>query len=142
MSNEWPPRTPLLTVDAVIFVRGGIVLIKRKNPPYGWALPGGFVEVGESVETAVRREALEETGLELDDLELVGVYSDPARDPRFHTASVVFRARSQGHPVGQDDAAEARIFSPDALPDPIAFDHLRIITDTLLQPDKNQLLER
>jgi ADP-ribose pyrophosphatase YjhB (NUDIX family) len=113
--SPWPPITPYLTVDAVIRTRNGIVLVKRRNPPLGWALPGGFVEVGETVEAAAVREALEETGLIIRDLWLVGVYSLPSRDPRFHTVSVVFGAISDGLPVGGDDAAEALAFSEDAL---------------------------
>ncbi len=129
--KAWPPVTPLLTVDAFIRTPDGIVLIKRKNPPYGWALPGGFVEVGETVEDAVVREAEEETGLQIRDLWLVGVYSDPARDPRFHTVSVVYGATAVGRPKGQDDAAEAAVFKDDDLPDNIVFDHSKIISDFL-----------
>lgn len=125
------PKTPLLTVDAVIRVDDSIVLIKRRNPPLGWALPGGFVDVGESVEDAVRREALEETNLVINDLWLVGVYSDPARDPRFHTVSAVFGASANSTPTGGDDALEARLFKIDQLPDPVVFDHIHIIEDFL-----------
>lgn len=131
LPEHWPPRTPLLTVDAVIRTAAGIVLVRRKHPPEGWALPGGFVEVGETVETAVRREALEETGLEINQLWLVGVYSDPSRDMRFHTVSVVFGAVATGEPRGGDDAAEAAAFPERELPNPIVFDHRRIITDFL-----------
>ena len=131
MKDQWPPKTPLLTVDAIIRTEGGIVLIKRKNPPLGWALPGGFVDVGETVENAVRREALEETGLQIRNLWLLGVYSDPNRDPRFHTVSIVFGAVADGMPCGGDDAAEAVAFLDDQLPQPIVFDHSRIIADFL-----------
>jgi len=116
-------------VDAVIWNNHGVVLVKRRNPPYGWALPGGFVEVGERVEDAVRREALEETGLHIDRLWLLGVYSDPKRDDRFHTVSVVFGCSAEGTPEGADDAAEARAFPLDAFPEPIVFDHLEILKD-------------
>jgi 8-oxo-dGTP diphosphatase len=118
-------------VDAVIRIGDSIVLIDRKNPPFGWALPGGFVEVGERVEDAVAREAREETGLLIRDLWLVGVYSEPLRDPRFHTVSVVFGATAEGIPQGGDDAANAVLFKLDRLPQNIIFDHGKIITDYL-----------
>lgn len=124
-------RNPLPTVDVVITHPGkGIVLVRRRFPPLGWALPGGFVEYGESVEHAAKREALEETGLETTLDTLVGVYSDPARDERMHTISTVFAARcaDPGAIRGGDDAAEARFFSLDALPE-LAFDHGAIIQD-------------
>ncbi len=129
---QWtPPPTPYLTVDALIRTADGIVLVKRKYPPLGWAIPGGFVEVGETVETAAAREAQEETGLIIQDLWLVGVYSDPSRDPRFHTVTAVFGATAQGIPVGADDAKEARAFKENELPEPIVFDHAQIIQDFL-----------
>ncbi|MDP8229149.1 MAG: NUDIX hydrolase [Candidatus Electryoneaceae bacterium] len=131
MKHRWTPKTPFLTVDAIIRTEGGIVLVKRKNPPLGWALPGGFVDIGETVEDAVRREALEETNLHINDLWLLGVYSDPDRDPRFHTVSIVFGATADGVPIGGDDAAEAIVFPEDQLPHPIVFDHSQIITDFL-----------
>jgi ADP-ribose pyrophosphatase YjhB (NUDIX family) len=121
--------TPSPTVDIVIGSGTGIVLIKRKNPPYGWAIPGGFVDYGESVEHAAVREAKEETGLDVKLTGLLGVYSDPARDPRFHTISTVFMATAEGMPVGHDDAEEARVFQLDNLPEPLAFDHARILAD-------------
>jgi len=121
-------RTPAPTVDIIIAYGGGIVLIRRKNPPYGWALPGGFVDYGESVEHAAAREAKEETNLEVDGLTLLGVYSDPARDPRGHTISTVFTARGSGDLRGQDDAAAAAVFTLDNLPD-LVFDHARILAD-------------
>lgn len=127
----WPPVTPRLTVDAVIRIGEGIVLIKRKHPPLGWALPGGFVEVGETVEHAATREAFEETGLHIENLWLIGVYSDPSRDPRFHTVGVVFGATASGLPSGGDDAAEAHIIKDSQLPDLFAFDHGKIVQDFL-----------
>ncbi len=129
MSDSWPPVTPRLTVDAIIRTPSGIVLIKRSYDPPGWALPGGFVDVGETVEAAAVREAFEETGLAISNLWLVGVYSDPERDPRFHTVSVVFGSTSNSTPVGGDDAAEAQIFPDTSLPEQIAFDHRNILND-------------
>ncbi|NQU62702.1 MAG: NUDIX hydrolase [SAR324 cluster bacterium] len=129
MSDSWPPVTPRLTVDAIIRTPSGIVLIKRSYEPLGWAIPGGFVDIGETVESAAIREAEEETGLLISDLWLVGVYSDPERDPRFHTVSVVFGAKANSIPVGGDDAAEARIFEDSSLPEQIAFDHRAILYD-------------
>ncbi|MBW2263208.1 MAG: NUDIX hydrolase [Deltaproteobacteria bacterium] len=125
------PRNPFPTVDVIIELPGGIVLVRRKNPPPGWALPGGFVDYGESLEHAARREAREETGLEVELTRLLGVYSEPGRDPRFHTASTVYVASAGGTPRGGDDAAEARVVDPADLPEPIAFDHERIIADYL-----------
>ena len=125
-------RTPSPTVDAVIYDPSrGVVLVRRKNPPPGWALPGGFVDYGESVERAAIREAREETGLEVVLMQLLGVYSDPSRDERMHTISTVFTAwpRNPGEIAGGDDAAEARFFPLDALPEEIAFDHRKILHD-------------
>ena len=122
-------RNPLPTADVIIEVGDRIVLVRRKNPPEGWAIPGGFVEVGETVETAAVREALEETGLSVDLVLLLGVYSDPSRDPRFHTVGTVYVGRADGKPAGGDDAAEARLFGEEDLPSPIAFDHAKILTD-------------
>jgi ADP-ribose pyrophosphatase YjhB (NUDIX family) len=102
---------------------------KRKNKPYGWAIPGGFVEYGESVEECAIREAKEETSLDVELLEQFHVYSDPKRDPRFHTISTVFIARAKGKPVGGDDAKEAKVFDENSLPDQIAFDHRKILED-------------
>ena len=123
------PVTPLLTVDIIILVRGGIVLIERKHRPRGWALPGGFVDVGETVERAAAREAREETGLAVRNLRQFGCYSDPRRDPRGHTVSVVFTARASGTPRGADDAKRAEVFPPRRLPRRICFDHAKIIRD-------------
>jgi len=130
------PTTPALTTDIIIELTDRpdlpIVLIRRRNPPHGWALPGGFVDVGESVEQAAVREAKEETDLRVTLKTLLGCYSDPARDPRGHTASVVYVAESQGEPRAQDDAAGVALFSPEALPSPLAFDHARILRDYLV----------
>lgn len=123
-------RNPIPTVDIIIELQGrGIVLIERKNPPLGWALPGGFVDYGESLETAAVREAREEVSL---DVELVGqlhTYSDPSRDTRCHTISTVFVARAKGEPKAADDAREVGIFTEADLPEPIVFDHGRILKD-------------
>jgi len=124
-----PQRNPFPTADVIIEVGDDIVLVRRKNPPEGWAIPGGFVEAGESVETAAVREALEETGLAVTLVLLLGVYSDPSRDPRFHTASTVYVGRAEGNPTGGDDAAEARLFGEKKLPSPLAFDHAKILSD-------------
>ena len=122
-------RNPTPTVDIIIERGDQIVMIRRRNPPYGWALPGGFVDYGECVEHAAEREAKEETGLDVCLTALLGVYSDPSRDPRQHTQSTAFVAVADGEPCGDDDAAEARYFSLDSLPDEIAFDHRDIIED-------------
>ena len=123
------PVTPLLTVDIIIQYQNGVVLIERMNPPAGWAIPGGFVDVGESVETAAIREAKEETSLDVKLIELFHVYSDPGRDPRFHTASVVFIAEGTGVLKGADDARKAAVFTANDLPAVIAFDHGKILQD-------------
>lgn len=124
-----PPATPPLTVDIIIQTADGIVLIDRGNEPPGWALPGGFVDIGESLENAARREAGEETGLQVTLLRQFQAYSDPTRDPRGPTVSVVFLAMASGTPVGGDDARRAAVFSLGGLPTPLAFDHGRIIND-------------
>ena len=124
---EW--RNPRPTVDVIIQVDDCIVLIRRRNPPLGWALPGGFVDEGEKVENAAIREAKEETEMDVVLDELLYVYSDPARDRRFHTLSIVFTAHAQGVPVGADDAAEAKLFSLNDLPNDLAFDHGQILSD-------------
>jgi len=123
-------RNPFPTVDIIIEMeKGGIVLIKRKNPPFGWALPGGFVDYGESLETAAVREALEETSLRVELLYQLGAYSDPERDPRHHTISVVFVAKSSGKPKAADDAAEVGIYNRNSVPHNLAFDHSKILRD-------------
>lgn len=124
--------TPLLTVDIIIRINGSLILIKRKNPPYGWALPGGFVDPGETVEESAIREAKEETSLDLQDLKQFHVYSDPSRDPRGHTVSIVFTAKGIGEPKAADDAKDIGLFVPDSLPEKIAFDHRSIIEDYIL----------
>jgi 8-oxo-dGTP diphosphatase len=126
-------KCPLLTVDAVILKDGRFVLIRRKNEPFKglWALPGGFVEAGEKVEDAARREAREETGLDIELLALLGVYSDPKRDPRGHTVSIVYLAKPAGGELrAADDAEEAALFGTLNYPD-LAFDHAIILNDAI-----------
>jgi ADP-ribose pyrophosphatase YjhB (NUDIX family) len=126
-------KNPFPTVDIIIEIsnknRNGIVLITRKNPPFGWAIPGGFVDYGESLEQAAIREAKEETSLDVKLIRQFHTYSHPSRDPRHHTISTVFIARADGIPLARDDAADAAIFSLQALPDEMAFDHKEIILD-------------
>jgi 8-oxo-dGTP diphosphatase len=123
-------RNPTPTVDVVILLPGDrVVLVERRNPPPGWALPGGFVDEGETIEAAAVREAREETGLDVRLEQLLYVYSDPRRDPRKHTLSAVFVGRAAGEPSAGDDAAQARAFAWDALPSPLAFDHAAILAD-------------
>ncbi len=116
-------------MDIIIEYGDGIVLIERKNEPYGWALPGGFVDVGESLEQAATREALEETSLHVELRELLYAYGKPTRDRRGHTVSIVYIAEGRGHLKAADDAKGARVFSYETLPDRLAFDHREIITD-------------
>ncbi len=137
MGSEY--RNPVPTVDIIIELHddGGaqksegkrIVLIYRKNPPYGWALPGGFVDYGETLEKAAVREAREETSLEVELIRQFHAYSDPARDSRQHTITTVYIARAKGIPVGRDDAKKAEVFSLGNLPEDMAFDHDKIIKD-------------
>ncbi len=122
-------RNPLLTIDIIIEIDGWIVLIERKNPPYGWALPGGFVDYGESLEASAAREAKEETSLNIKLKEQFHTYSDPDRDPRHHTVTTVFIARATGIPKAADDAKKAKTFTENNLPTPIVFDHEKIISD-------------
>ena len=121
-------KNPAPTVDIIIETEGGIVLIERKNPPFGWALPGGFVDYGESFEDAARREALEETGLTVCLTLQLHTYSNPERDARQHTASTVFVATGSGQPVAADDAGKAAVFFQHNLP-ALAFDHAQILRD-------------
>jgi len=122
-------RNPFPTVDIIIEVKGGIVLIQRKNPPYGWAIPGGFVDYGETLEEAAVREAKEETNLDVELVSQLGAYSEPDRDPRQHTISFVFVARAEGKPEPKDDASDAGIFNMTSLPENMAFDHKEILSD-------------
>jgi len=125
------PTTPLLAADVIIELLdepGKLVLIERRNPPHGWALPGGFVEVGESLERAAVREAEEETGLKVRLKVLLGLYSDPARDPRGHTVTAVYIGEAHGTPRGGDDAARAQAFDPMAPPS-LVFDHALVLGD-------------
>lgn len=127
--NEKPVRSPRPTADIIIEVPGGIVLIERRYPPYGWAIPGGFVEYGESLEEAAVREAYEETTLKVKLKKQFHTYSDPNRDPRGHTITTVYIASAQGTPRPADDAKGAGVFTRGNLPEPIAFDHQRILAD-------------
>ncbi len=124
-----PYINPLPTVDIIIELKGGIVLIERKNPPHGWAIPGGFVDYGESVEDCAVREAREETGLIVRLVDLLYVYSRPDRDPRHHTLTTVFVATADGMPVAADDAKAAGVFGAHTLPVPLVFDHADILMD-------------
>lgn len=137
MAKEYKNPTP--TVDIIIEIKNDnenakkIVLIKRKNPPYGWAIPGGFVDYGETLETAAVREALEETTLNVTLKRQFHTYSDPSRDPRSHTISTVFIAEATGTPEAADDAKEAEIFTLKEIPEEMAFDHGSIIKDYIEQ---------
>lgn len=122
-------KNPVLTVDIIIEQAEGIILIERKNPPHGWALPGGFVDYGESLESAACREALEETGLKVNLLGQFHTYSDPDRDSRQHTVSTVFVAQASGKAQAGSDARKAGLFTKNTLPEPLAFDHALILKD-------------
>jgi ADP-ribose pyrophosphatase YjhB (NUDIX family) len=123
-------KNPIPTVDIIIEIESkGIILIKRKNPPYGWAIPGGFVDYGESLEEAAFREAKEETNLDVELARQFHTYSDPKRDPRHHTISTIYIAKGKGIPKAQDDAAEIGIFTESNLPADIAFDHRSILRE-------------
>jgi 8-oxo-dGTP diphosphatase len=125
------PITPALAADTIIelidYPGRPIVLIERANPPYGWAIPGGFVDVGEWVENAAIREAQEEVGLDVKLIALLGIYSDPSRDNRGHTVTACYVAEASGTPVAADDAKNCQIFSLDDLPEPLAFDHAIVL---------------
>ncbi len=133
MASEWVPKTPAVTVDVIIRLEDQpstpIVLVRRKFPPHGWALPGGFVDVGESLANAAKREAAEETCLDIRIDELFHCYSNPNRDTRLHAVSAIFLCRATGTPVAADDAARAGLFTLDTLPSPIVFDHGLILSD-------------
>lgn len=136
-------KNPVPTVDIIIKVRRedgkeGIVLIQRKNPPYGWALPGGFVDYGESLEKAAIREAEEETSLHIKLTSQLHTYSDPDRDPRQHTISTVFVAVAQGRPKAQDDARDIGIFVKEEIDFPLAFDHKKILCDYFEQKKRKK----
>jgi len=131
-------KYPIPTVDIIIEIKRkngqeGIILIKRKNPPHGWALPGGFVDRGESLEEAAVREAKEETSLDIKLINQFHTYSDPNRDPRKHTISTVYVATAQGRPIAQDDALDIRIFTEEEINFPLAFDHQKILADYFKQ---------
>ncbi|VVB52233.1 ADP-ribose pyrophosphatase [uncultured archaeon] len=127
-NNRFVPKTPFLTVDALIIYEGKLVLIRRLNPPFEnqFALPGGFVEIGETVEAATVREAKEETGLDIELVRLLGVYSDPSRDPRGHTVTVCYLARGIGKLKAGSDAKDIRLFGINEIPK-LAFDHNKIV---------------
>jgi ADP-ribose pyrophosphatase YjhB (NUDIX family) len=123
-------KNPVPTVDIIIELEGkGIVLIERKNPPFGWAIPGGFVDLGESLEQAAKREAEEETSLKVRLKTQLHAYSDPKRDPRLHTITVVFVAEAEGVPRAKDDAKGIGVFTEERLPELLAFDHASILKD-------------
>jgi 8-oxo-dGTP diphosphatase len=126
-------RNPAPTVDIIIELgdrpHRPIILIERHNEPLGWAIPGGFIDYGEAAEVAARREALEEIGLEVELIEQFHVYSDPSRDPRSHTMSVVFLATATGDPQAGDDAKSCGLFESWCIPANLCFDHERILKD-------------
>ncbi len=122
-------KNPIPTVDIIIEYNDGIVLIERKNYPYGWAIPGGFVDYGESLEVAAIREAKEETNLDVILISQLHTYSSPTRDPRHHTISTVFIAKGEGILKAKDDAINAKVFTKNNLPEKIAFDHKDILND-------------
>jgi len=127
------PVTPSLAADAIVELVNEpgkpIVLIERRNPPYGWAIPGGFVDIGETLEYAAIREAKEEISLDIELTCLLGIYSNPKRDTRGHTITAVYVATSTGRPIAADDAKSLGIFTLDHLPSPLAFDHAMVLDD-------------
>jgi 8-oxo-dGTP diphosphatase len=136
------PETPLLAADIIIRLENEdnrIILIERRNPPYGWALPGGFVDRGECVEQAAIREAKEEVGLDVQLETLLGCYSHPGRDPRGYTVSLVYIASAEGKPVAADDARSLRLVDPRSPGVELAFDHALILEDYLVFLDKGQI---
>ena len=144
MSN-YRPTTPLLAVDAIIELTDKpgcpIVLIERKNPPYGWAIPGGFMDVGEFLEAAAIREAKEEVCLDVTLKALLGMYSDPKRDDRGHTVTAVYIAQATGEPQAADDAKNLAIFDIDNLPEVLAFDHVQVLEDYRKYRETGQVAE-
>ena len=134
-NKDIQPRNPVPTVDIIIEIEERIVLIERKYPPHGWALPGGFVDYGESFEQAAVREALEETGISVTDLCQFRTYSNPERDSRMHTATTVFIARGKGSPEAADDAASAELFTKEDVPE-LVFDHSRILADYFMAKEQ------
>ena len=131
-----PIKTPFVAVDGIVQLFDenenfkGIVLIERKNPPYGLAIPGGFVDIGESTEEALKREMKEEISLDVEITGLLGVYSDPDRDPRFHTVSIVYICKAYGNPVASDDAKKVFVYKLEEIPfDKLVFDHSKILKD-------------
>lgn len=136
------PETPLLAADIIIepvSAPGRIILIERRNPPHGYALPGGFVDIGESLEQAAVREALEETSMRVTLKTLLGCYSNPDRDPRGHTVSAVYVAEGRGEPEACDDARALQLIDPENPPQPLAFDHAQILQDYLRYLETGQL---
>ncbi len=129
------PETPALAADIIIelidYPGRPIVLIERAFPPYGWAIPGGFVDVGEMVELAAVREAKEEVSLDVKLIALLGIYSDPSRDTRGHTVTACYVAEASDKPIAADDALNCQIFNVDALPELLAFDHAQVLKDYL-----------
>jgi 8-oxo-dGTP diphosphatase len=132
------PECPPIAADVIAEIGDRIVLIERKNFPYGWAIPGGFVDIGETVEAAAIREAREEISLEVELRALLGIYSRPDRDPRGQTITVVYVARATGAPVAADDARSVALYDPRKPPAPLAFDHTEILADYVRFLDTGQ----
>ena len=129
-------KNPVPAVDIIIETKEGVLLIERNHEPFGWAIPGGHVEYGESVETAAVREAKEETSLDVKLIKLLGVYSDPKRDPRKHTISMVYVAKAEGSPKAGSDAKSFKIYTKDNLPENLCFDHKKILEDYFKYKDE------